>query len=189
MRFKLNSISREYISRMKAIDIYNYLYDKNTKAISRARKISSIRSFFNYLCNVAKIIDRNPCVGLESPKLEKRLPKYLNLDEALSLLHSIDGKHKSRDYAIITLFLNISTLYSPAVFFIFSIIIALGVVVLGVNISESIAPDNNITGKTSQKESLLYNEVAEVTFLIIEEAKKIDEKKEQYIKENSQQSL
>ncbi|MBO7301404.1 MAG: CvpA family protein [Bacteroidaceae bacterium] len=72
---------------------------------------------------------------------------------------------------------------------IFSIIIALGVVVLGVNISESIAPDNNITGKTSQKESLLYNEVAEVTFLIIEEAKKIDEKKEQYIKENSQQSL
>ena len=37
---------------------------------------------------------------------------------------------------------------------IFSIIIALGVVVLGVNISESIAPDNKITGKTSQKESL-----------------------------------
>ena len=72
---------------------------------------------------------------------------------------------------------------------IFSIIIALGVVVLGVNISESIAPDNKITGKTSQKESLLYNEVAEVTFLIIEEAKKIDEKKEQYIKENSKQSL
>ena len=72
---------------------------------------------------------------------------------------------------------------------IFSIIIALGVVVLGVNMSESIAPDNKITGKTSQKESLLYNEVAEVTFLIIEEAKKIDEKKEQYIKENSKQSL
>ena len=72
---------------------------------------------------------------------------------------------------------------------IFSIIIALGIVVLGVNLSESIAPDNKITGKTSQEESLLYNEVAEVTFLIIEEAKKIDEKKEQHTKENSQQSL
>ena len=72
---------------------------------------------------------------------------------------------------------------------IFSIIIALGVVVLGVNISESIIPDNKITGKTSQEESLLYNEVSKVTFLIIEEAKKIDEKKEQYIKENSEQSL
>ncbi len=72
---------------------------------------------------------------------------------------------------------------------IFSIIIALGVVVLGVNISENIIPDNKITGKTSQEESLLYNEVSKVTFLIIEEAKKIDEKKEQYIKENSKQSL
>ena len=72
---------------------------------------------------------------------------------------------------------------------VFSIMIALGIVVLGVNISESVVPDNKITGKTSQEESLLYNEVSEITFLIIEEAKKIDEKKEQHIKENSQQSL
>lgn len=72
---------------------------------------------------------------------------------------------------------------------IFSTIIALGIVVLVVNISESIIPNNKITGKTSQEKSLLYNEVSKVTFLIIEEAKKIDEKKEQYIKENSEQSL
>ena len=72
---------------------------------------------------------------------------------------------------------------------ILSAVIAMGLVVLGVNISESIVPDNKITGKTSQEESLLYKKVAEVTFLIIEEAKKIDEKKEQHIKENSQQSL
>ena len=63
---------------------------------------------------------------------------------------------------------------------IFSAIVAIGVFVLGVNISESIAPDNSITGKTSQEESLLYKKVAEVTFLIIEEAKKIDEEKEQH---------
>ena len=66
---------------------------------------------------------------------------------------------------------------------IFSAAIAMGVVVLGVNISESIAPDFEITGKTSQEESLLYNKVAEVTFLVIEEAKKIDEEKEQHIEE------
>ena len=63
---------------------------------------------------------------------------------------------------------------------IFSAIVAIGVFVLGVNISESIAPDNSITGKTSQEESLLYNKVAKVTFLVIEEAKKIDEEKEQH---------
>lgn len=67
---------------------------------------------------------------------------------------------------------------------IFSAIVAIGILVLGVNISESVAPDNGITSKTSQKESLLYKEVAEVTFLVIEEAKKIDEEKEQHTKEN-----
>lgn len=67
---------------------------------------------------------------------------------------------------------------------IFSAIVAIGILVLGVNISESVAPDNDITSKTSQKESLLYKEVAEVTFLVIEEAKKIDEEKEQHTKEN-----
>ena len=66
----------------------------------------------------------------------------------------------------------------------FSAVIAMGVVVLGVNIGESVAPDFKITSKTSQEESLLYNKVAEVTFLVIEEAKKIDEEKEQHTQEN-----
>ena len=72
---------------------------------------------------------------------------------------------------------------------VFSAMIAMGVVVLGVDISESLAPDNSITCKTSQNETLLYKKVAEVTFLIIEEAKKIDEEKEQHIEETCEQSL
>jgi uncharacterized membrane protein required for colicin V production len=66
---------------------------------------------------------------------------------------------------------------------IFSAIIAIGIFVLGVNISESVMPDNSVTSKTSQEESLLYNKVAKVTFLVIEEAKKIDEEKEQHTEE------
>ena len=53
-----------------------------------------------------------------------------------------------------------------------------------VNLSESVMPDNSVTSKTSQEESLLYKKVAEVTFLVIEEAKKIDEEKEQHTQEN-----
>lgn len=102
----ITDLDANFFKSIEVSDIYEYLYDKNTKAISRARKISSIRSFFNYLCNTARIIDRNPCVGLESPKLEKRLPKYLELNEAKSLLHSVDGEFKTRDYAILTIFLN-----------------------------------------------------------------------------------
>ena len=57
---------------------------------------------------------------------------------------------------------------------IFSVVIAMCIVVMAVNISQGIAPDNKITGKTAQNESLLYEKVAEVTFLIIDEAKKVD---------------
>ena len=67
---------------------------------------------------------------------------------------------------------------------IFSAIIAIGIFVLGVNICESVMPDNSVTSKTSQEESLLYKDCAEVTYLVIEEAKKLDEKAEHYTEED-----
>ena len=54
---------------------------------------------------------------------------------------------------------------------VFSMFIAIIIVALGVIISNNILPDNEITGQTSQEESLLYKEVAEITFTIIEEVK------------------
>lgn len=102
----ISDLDLNFFKSVEISDIYNYLYDKNTKAISRARKISSIKSFYKYLCDITKKIERNPTSGLEAPKLEKRLPKYLNLDESVALLHSVQGEFKERDFAIITLFLN-----------------------------------------------------------------------------------
>ena len=40
------------------------------------------------------------------PKKKKSLPKYLDLDEALSFLQAIDGPFKERDYCMMVLFLN-----------------------------------------------------------------------------------
>ena len=54
---------------------------------------------------------------------------------------------------------------------VFSIFIAIIIVAFGVKISNSLFPDNKITGQTSQEDSLLYKEVAEITFTIIEEVK------------------
>jgi len=102
----IRDLDLKFFKSISTNDLYEYLYSSSSKAISRARKISSMKTFFNYLCNIQKIIDRNPCVGLERPKLESRLPKYLQLDEALSLLHSVDGEFKERDTAILTIFLN-----------------------------------------------------------------------------------
>lgn len=72
---------------------------------TRARKVSAIRGFFTYLAR-EKGIDSN-IVGLEKPKLEKTLPKYLTIDESKELLAvSNEGENKERNYLIISLFLN-----------------------------------------------------------------------------------
>lgn len=53
---------------------------------------------------------------------------------------------------------------------IFSAIIAILLLVGAVNIAESIAPDNNYTGRTMQKSSLLYPYTQIFTSIILEEA-------------------
>ena len=80
--------------------------DKGLNAASRARKLATIRSFFNYLCNKVHLLEENPCKDIDSPKQMKSLPRYLTLEDSLSLLDAVDGKHKERDFCIITLFLN-----------------------------------------------------------------------------------
>lgn len=71
-------------------DLYEYMtYLKNVcndSATTRARKTASIKSFFKYLHLKARIIDDNPAKELESPKIGKRLPKFLTLEQSTSLL-------------------------------------------------------------------------------------------------------
>ena len=73
---------------------------------SRARKVASLRAFFKYLTHKAKLIDYNPMEILDSPSQPKRLPQALSLEDSISLLEHVDGTYASRDYCILTLFLN-----------------------------------------------------------------------------------
>lgn len=106
-------ISDININSVKSItlsDLYSFMSyvsrERDNKSSSRARKVASLKSFFNYLSTKAKLLDYNPASELESPKILKRLPKYLNIEESKKLLSSIEGENRERDYAIITLFLN-----------------------------------------------------------------------------------
>ncbi|MEN8905961.1 MAG: tyrosine recombinase XerC [Clostridiales bacterium] len=80
--------------------------DRENSSTSRARKVASIKSFYRYLKNKAKILSENPAADLESPKIDKTVPKYLNIAESKSLLNSVTGEFVERDYAILILFLN-----------------------------------------------------------------------------------
>lgn len=91
-------------------DVYAYMNylsrDRGLSNTSRARKVATIRSFYKYLTNKAKLLEVNPVQDLDPPRKKKSLPKYLDLDESVNLLESVDGKNSSRDYCILTLFLN-----------------------------------------------------------------------------------
>lgn len=100
----------EILQRVTLSDLYAYMSfvssNRDNASHARARKVASIRSFFNYLTSKARLLSSNPAAELESPKILKKLPRYLSVEESRQLLFSIDGEHRERDYAIMTLFLN-----------------------------------------------------------------------------------
>jgi len=114
-------VDLDFVASVTLTDIYGYMTylsrdriqhqnsrnsDYGLNAASRARKIATIRSFYNYLTNKMHLLRENPVKDIDSPKLKKTLPKFLTLDESIGLLDSVDGKNQERDYAILTLFLN-----------------------------------------------------------------------------------
>lgn len=108
----IHDIDDEFLRKVTLSEIYAFLSftDKKRKnsTYARARKTACIKTFFKYLSVKARIIDKDPTVELERPKIKKRNPVYLTLDESLSLLRSMDKENINykRDYCILTLFLN-----------------------------------------------------------------------------------
>ena len=106
--FSLYTLKRISLNDIHAFLSYLALNQK-AKPATRARKISTIRIFFSYLTQKVNLLETNPAQNLETPKLDKRMPKYLSLDDSKKLLNvtaNIDDENKERDFAIITLFLN-----------------------------------------------------------------------------------
>ena len=116
---KIDDMDLDIIKKITIEDIHAFLaYLKNnfnSQPATLARKASSIRIFFHYLCNKSKRIPTNPAQDLENPKLGRRLPKYLSLEQSQKLLQvastvSLSERNNhdnsTRNFAIITLFLN-----------------------------------------------------------------------------------
>ena len=106
----ISDIDIEFLRKVTLAEAYAFLSycksERDNDAAARARKVSSIRAFFKYLCVQRKLLDENPMQELETPKQKRAQPKYLTLEESLRLLASVEGKYKERDYCILTLFLN-----------------------------------------------------------------------------------
>lgn len=82
-----------------------YLYDKKNSKSTVSRKLSSLRSFYNYLYRNNEVLN-NPFSFVRSPKKEKKLPKYVNYEDINAIFSSIriDTKLGQRDKLIFELF-------------------------------------------------------------------------------------
>ena len=147
----INDLSLNEVKKIKLEDIHAFLsyltMTYHSKAATRARKASSIRVFFNYLCAKANLIEVNPAQNLETPKLDRRLPKYLSLDDSKKLLETTadeDNRNYIRDYAIITLFLNCGMRLSELV---------------GINLGDIDFSENKMTviGKGNKERTIYLN--------------------------------
>lgn len=66
-----------------------YLDSCNLKNSTISRRISTLRTFYNYLLDEG-VVESNVFHNVKNPKLEKKLPNYLNYNEIEELLESID---------------------------------------------------------------------------------------------------
>jgi len=79
--YDLNSVTSEKIS-----GFINNLYLKKLKSTSIKRHLSAIRTFHKYLLN-EEYCDSNPAELVDSPKLGRKLPGALTVDEMKKLLN------------------------------------------------------------------------------------------------------
>ena len=108
--FDLSYLDRDFFNNVTLKDVNNFLtYCKNERKIEargRMRKASALRGLFKFLSVKMNYIDQNPLEMLEVTSAKKSLPRYLTLEQSKALLNAVNGENKSRDYCILTLFLN-----------------------------------------------------------------------------------
>ena len=96
--FKDNLIKASYDDLVKYINSFT-----NLKARSIAHHITVINSFYEFLLN-NEYISANPCENITSPKLAKKLPNYLTIEEINKLLDiTLDTPYDYRNKAMLEL--------------------------------------------------------------------------------------
>ncbi|NPV42425.1 MAG: site-specific tyrosine recombinase XerD [Firmicutes bacterium] len=78
-------------NRTIIISYFLQLQKKGHASSTISRNLASIRSFYQFLVR-ERYLDKDPTINLESPKLEKRLPKVLSIKEVDLLLEQPDIK-------------------------------------------------------------------------------------------------
>ena len=84
-----NNIDYKFIDGQIIRDYLKYLDDAKLKNSTIARRISALRTFYNYLLN-KNIVSTNLFNSIRNPKIERKLPNYLSYEELAKILDNID---------------------------------------------------------------------------------------------------
>ncbi len=92
------NINKDILS-LTTSDIRMILNNMETSPKTKAHYLSVLNSFYNYMI-FNGIIKNNPCSGIRLPKLEKKLPNYLTIEEIdklldIKLIKPIDYRNKA----------------------------------------------------------------------------------------------
>lgn len=100
----------DFTSKRNIRNYIQFIAQKNYKSSTFVRKVISLRSFFEYLFNFEKIKE-DLTVFIPTPKMEKKLPQFLSIEEVMKFLNSpnLDSFLGIRDRAIL------ETLYATGI--------------------------------------------------------------------------
>ena len=106
--FLNQGISRIILNKINRNDIRKFLsneYDNNFTSKTVARRLATIKSFFKYLVKI-ELIEENIAIHINSPKVAKKLPSFINksLIDVLMNSPSLDTLIGVRDRAVLELF-------------------------------------------------------------------------------------
>ena len=84
---RINSLKD--VNKQTLRDYLSHLMEKGFAKSSIARRLSAIRSFYRYLLR-EELVTVSPVATTVSPKLDRRLPSFLTVEEAKRLVESPD---------------------------------------------------------------------------------------------------
>ena len=165
----ITDVDLDFIRATKIEELYRYQSfspesAQTLSAASRCRRTSSVKSFFNYLCNKRHLLERNVTQELDMPKRQASLPRYLEESDCERLLNVCDGPYGERDYCILMLFMSCGLRVSELV---------------GLNVTDVYDDHLRVLGKGNKERVVFFGEGCREAiddYLMVRNVEKVDEK-------------
>lgn len=111
-KINISDVTIEMIKEITLEDLYLFMeyceVQRGNSPAARARKVATLKSFFKYLKGKRRLIEDNPADELETPKIGRKTPVYLNLQETRQFIAATTAQpYSERDYCMMMFFLNL----------------------------------------------------------------------------------